>query len=258
MFGLQFHPLWTEVVNLKCKNQREMLLRVLNCILYSSDPNAQYVSQKDSKLKRAKAKKLAKSAIEGVYGKPSSPKFSHDLVLRTAIADHLYKTMKPGIFYSMPRALASCCLMSAEVGNTGGASMLSRALPSSMTLEADASEAVLVVPSAESQDLFFRIVASRPGSLKTVPLGPADARKHKVGRNTLSITFHDVYASGVTGPSVCVDPLPMPAFLAIDYSKTDELRGQLLRWSVDSAASSPPEFYIVGVPCADGIINRCL
>ena len=259
-FGLQYHPLWVSLMQAEGKRKKRELARCIACIMYSMDARSQYVSQVGSRKKRDSARAQADKRVGAIVGAVKRPRFSFDLVERRAVLDHMQQCMQPGVFYSLPRALAVCRGLSSDfAGGLAVGAVSGQAIVPIKDIEPDGDDGVPVVGVAPQpgNDVFVRVVSARPSALKLVPLAPGDERKHKINRYNMCITFHSaVVSDGLT--SVSLDALSAPgsqsalAILATDPSDLSALREGLRSWSADGRV-----FYrLEGFSCPAEVLDR--
>ena len=121
-------------------------------------------------------------------------------VHRVAIADHVQAVCRPGHIYALPQGVAALTSFDSQLQQPVSKPRNSAAKPSRLEMDVE-PDAVLVAGEEQVPDkVFFRIIASRPGRAKTVPLPSASGKM--LGRRILCVTLHDaVRREGVT----CVD-----------------------------------------------------
>lgn len=203
--------------------------------------------------------KKALDAVEGVFGKNKKPKFDVALVLSEAATDHIQRTVALGTFFSLPRQLAGSCGLTLDHSddNPVAGSITKKALKDSMELEMDGGlnvDAAQVPGSAASQRLFCKLISPRPSRLKKVPLGAADARRLRIEKYSVCVTFHDSETSDETGATISSTPLPNAALLSIAGHNLPLVQDSLLAWRF---SGDPPSFSFPGIECPSDIIQRC-
>ncbi len=258
VFGLQHHPVYTAALEAQPKSSRQALAKILSCIMYSMDAQSQFTSMsRVAKKRSAKASAVAKK-LEAIVGKKPKEKYSYELVARRAAFEHLQRNLGPGKVFSLPPAAAACCSLSAEAAHPLGKA------PVGIELEADGDDSGAAQHSRaplgeDAQDVFMRVVSRRPGNLKVVPVGPADAIRLHLDKHRMCVTFHRVHRDG-DNDMICVEPVRGSGAgnaLAILAASGDValLTERLMGWQMPRDGAVV--FRFDGVDCRSSIVQRC-
>jgi hypothetical protein len=184
---------------------------------------------------------------------------SIELVRRSALQNHLQQVLRPGCFYSLPAAAATCRGLQKSGPGLPSSAGPSVPLGPLMDLEPDGGEDLPQIDAAAltSSDVYLRVVCPRPGALKTVPLGAADAQTHKLDKRALCVTFHStIMKAGQL--AVSIDPqacpgMPNPlALLSAHVADFDLLQQRFLSWGLCEAITVSLE----GEACLPEVIKR--
>ncbi len=186
-FRFQDHPLWLEIGNRPSKD-RSGVQKVINALVYSTDPHTMYVGHEGPRQKHKKRMEEAMSAKLALCPKDRVP-LSQDAIVQKALVQHVQERLQVGEFYSFPEE--------GELPMQTLGSVLD--LPS--------------VPPAEDerkQDAcgkFFKVVSISAPHLRTVK-----SNRKRLSKGDIVVTLHepDHLADGRylvdTQPSACTTP----------------------------------------------------
>ena len=206
--GVHRHPLFVRATQEKQSKRKK--LQVLQCVLYALDADAQFMRLQDAQKRR---KRRAQVLKEKASGKPIKRKWSKERISDVALLQHVQAIFKPGKLYSIPAAALQCNHMD-ERRQDGQLD------PTSAALEADApandwsdeaatnlNDELGLGPARDN--VFFRVLSTRPSLGKYVPLPTAAGRFLR--RDDVSITLHRATQHGDV---VCVDTSPLQQHVA--------------------------------------------
>lgn len=100
LFRFKEHPLWHELVS-KPSKQQSGAQKLVNAIVYSTDPRTMYV---DHKVTRKQHDKRQRQAMEAKLQLQPSAKtaLTQDSIMQQALVKHVQERLRPGEFYSIP------------------------------------------------------------------------------------------------------------------------------------------------------------
>lgn len=199
-FKFDDHPEWLAALS-KGKIGHSRLGRIAVAIMYMNDIALQFLqltsARNKNKQHRKQQENERKKLQQGSF--PAEP-LSDKMVLKRLFAAHVASSLVPGEFYSMPASV-----LQASVSSLSSAMQFAPAPViennDSGRLLTDAEVAVQPPGSDCRQDIFFKVLSTRSGFLKTVRRAPASQRR--LNRNDIALTFHKA-VPGQHSPEACM------------------------------------------------------
>ena len=210
--GFSQHPLWKKVVadkQRKACGRKDVMSIAAESIMYSLDSEAQFANLSGAAKKREKwTKAKREKAKRWLQGGSAKVAFSDHLLERYAMEKHMHALMRTGTLYSIPRQAAPFVSMQQALQPGPRAQFSEDAQDMSAALELDIADydlgGNLVVAGASPDPVFFRIVTTRLGGKKHVPL-PAASAQH-LSKSDFCVTVHKAYKRGDESWSVEAEP----------------------------------------------------
>ena len=212
LFRFAQHPEWVRIVS-KPAEEQSGLQKAANAILYGSDPASLYIDLTGPKDQYSRQKKTdEKQRAKLLQQLNPRRQLTHDSVVNHAFMQHLAGQLIPGNFYSLPLEYSkqqSAIRSLDEAQQLPLASEDANAKPCLAAAEADLcvrldDDALEAVRSAAStgtdiaeEHVFFRVLSSRAGSLRTVR--GSVAGRQRLRRGDITITFHKAVRCGDAG-----------------------------------------------------------
>ena len=200
------HPQWLQLCADPAKraNKRDAKFQMLGKLMYRCDMDSLYESYSDARKGHfRKALKDAKAAQRAVPGPASAP-LTHESVVCQNAVEHMKEVLQPGCFFSV-----------SPFGDGNRPALLSLADRMSRSwkpvidgpqLQADIAQGHEVQENVDfANDLFFRVIHSRPKGMRTARLPHAAAGR--LQRPDLAVTMHRNMSHDPAQPAVCNDPI---------------------------------------------------
>ena len=214
MFNFSQHPEWLEGLS-KGKKGHSRLNRIGTAIMYMNDialqfPKLDLARKKNKAQQRAEQKQRNKLLAET---RPKEP-LSERVIVQRLFAQHVAANLRPGEFYSMPVSVlqqanpAVSSLQSTMQFATGSASGTgehdSRDVPAQVQ---DASVSFRTPDGEPRSDVFFKVLTTRAGFLKTVRRAPAG--RCRLNKHDIALTFHGASEAPDEGGACVVRSEPL-------------------------------------------------
>ena len=200
-FKFDEHPEWLAALS-KGKQGQPRLGRIAVAIMYMNDIALQFLKltsvRKQNKQHRKQEEKERQKLQR--QARPVEP-VSEEVVLRRLFAAHVASSLVPGEFYSMPASVFQASVSSLNSAMQFAPAPAHAIENNEEALLKDAEVAVQPPGSDCRQDIFFKVLSTRSGFLRTVRRAPASQRR--LNRNDIALTFHKA-VPGQSNPEACV------------------------------------------------------
>ena len=207
LFSFDTHPEWLEQLS-RPKQEQHRLGRLSTAIMYSNDVALQFLKLKNIRKlnSQAKRKEMERTVkIQNQFERRGPP--SQETILQHFLSQHVASSLQPGKFYSIPvDALQKASNMSSLD------SVL--ALPKDDVSREEQSRADLApclqhapvslqLPGCQASDhVFFKVLSTSVGNLKTVRRAPAG--KRRLHKGDIAVTFHKAENVSDGGHETCL------------------------------------------------------
>ena len=204
--GLAMHPSIKE--RLLTSPKRELMLRLLSSVLYSLDPESQFLTHEKARAQHKQRKEARKKQAKLEMPQPRLRYLTKESYMLVHMIRHCRQVMKPGCYYSCPAGSVTLEGVSSSRSN-----LARRALTQATGLQPDSGFEVCCPckqpdgdgdGQPQSRLTVFRLLHGAPGRAVVVPTAPAIS--NRIDGSALAVTTHD--ASTVDTAHLDVNPEP--------------------------------------------------